>query len=145
MKQAENSYTTLKKDFEEDYKKHKFAFKAIAVVFAIILVGITSYLYWGMQGVNNNNKDWEVKKFMWSMQGTLDDYYKQNKTYPDDIRNIKIKYYNDSFKVISSNEIEYRGYKINYSEIDSNQDYKLETYFVGPRDKGKFILYKDTK
>jgi type II secretory pathway pseudopilin PulG len=145
MKQAENSYISFKKDFEEDYKKHKFTFKAIIAVFAIFVIGIIFYLFWGMQGINNNNKDWEVKKFMWSTQSALEDYYQQNKSFPDDIRNIKIKYYTDSFKVVSSNEIEYMGYKINYSEIDNNQDYKLETYFVGPRDKGKFILYKDTK
>jgi hypothetical protein len=142
MKQAENSYTSFKKDLEKDYKRHKFTFKAIIAIFVI---GIIFYAFWGWQGVNSNNKDWEVKQFMWSTQDALNDYYQQNKLYPDDVRNIKIKYYNDLFRVISSNEIEYLGYKINYSKVDNNQDYKLETYFVGPRDRGKFILYKDTK
>lgn len=144
MKQAKNSYLSFKRDFAIDYKKHKNLFSIIAVAFATILVGGMLYLYWGIKSVDNNNKDWEVRKFMWSTRDALDTYYKQNQTYPSDIRSVEIRHSYDTFKVVSSNEIEYLGYKIYYSEIDG-KDYKLETYFIGPRDKGKYILYNDKR
>ncbi|MBI3397011.1 type II secretion system protein [Candidatus Woesebacteria bacterium] len=144
MKQVENSYTTFKKDIEEDYKKHKHVFNPVFAVFGVIIIGCAMFLFWGIKSVNDNNNDSEVRQLMWSTQNALDSYYKQNQTYPSDIRSVEIRHSNDTFKVISSTEIEYLGYKINYSETN-NQDYKLETNFRGPMMGGKYILYNDKR
>lgn len=144
MKQSENSYTTLKNDLEKEYQKHRNIFNVISFVFVIVLVFCIYYSFGALQDLKYNNKDWEVKKLMWSTQDALDKYYEQYQKYPDDLQEMEIRHPNDTFKIVSSNEIEYLGYKIFYTEIDTN-DYKLETYFKGPRYKGKYILYKDKR
>jgi type II secretory pathway pseudopilin PulG len=148
MKQAENSYTSLKKDFEEDYRKHKNVFNVIVGAFIVGLIASVVFLFWGMsRGVSEvdyNHRDSEVRDLMWSMQEALDTYYKQNQSYPSDIRDLEIRHSDDTYKVISSNEVEYMDYKISYSETN-NKDYKIETYLKGPAIGGKYILYNDKR
>jgi len=140
MDQNLNSYQLLKKDF----KKYKSKLTLILIVFVIAYVGALSIaIYSGEKLVKKRekiNNDYEVRSLMQSTQFALRDYFLENKIYPDDLNSIKIKHNDDTFKIISPNEIECLGYTIYYIK-DGNKNFRLETNLKG--NDNKYIIYND--